>query len=125
MKKLMMVCVLFCAGIVYANAQQGMRMDNYAERNQKMVDVLAQKLKLTSAQKVQVDSIFSQQGASMMKMRGEANGDRSQMREKMMGLRTESDKKINAVLNDEQKTAYKAWQDERKAAMEQRRKDNN
>lgn len=125
MKKLMMVCVLFCAGIVYANAQQGMRMDNYAERNQKMVDMLAQKLKLTSAQKVQVDSIFSQQSASMMKMRGEANGDRSQMREKMMGLRTESDKKINAVLNDEQKTAYKAWQDERKATMEQRRKDNN
>ncbi|MGY3055339.1 protein CpxP [Pedobacter sp. UYEF25] len=127
MKKLMMICAILCAGVIYANAQQnGGRMGGTpAERTQKMVDMLAQKLKLTDAQKVQVDTIFSQQNASMMKMRGDGTGDRTEMREKMTALRDESDKKINAVLTDDQKTAYKAWQDERKAAMEQRRKDNN
>ena len=127
MKKLMMICAIVCAGVIYANAQQnGGRMGGTpAERTQKMVDMLAQKLKLSDAQKVQVDTIFSQQNAAMMKMRGDGTGDRTEMREKMTALRDESDRKINAVLTDDQKIAYKAWQDERKAAMEQRRKDNN
>ncbi|MET4081655.1 protein CpxP [Pedobacter sp. UYP30] len=126
MKKLMMICALFCSGILYANAQQaGDRMGNSAERTQKMVDMLTQKLKLTDEQKVKVDTIFSQQNAAMGKMWKDANGDRSQMRDKMMALRAESDKKINTVLTDDQKTAYKAWQDERKAAMEKRMKDKN
>ncbi|MBC7418165.1 MAG: hypothetical protein H7325_08435 [Pedobacter sp.] len=127
MKKLMMICAIVCAGVIYANAQQnGGRMGGTpAEKTQKMVDMLAQKLKLSDAQKVQVDTIFSKQNAAMMKMRGDGTGDRTEMREKMTALRDESDKKINAVLTDDQKIAYKAWQDERKAAMEQRRKDNN
>ena len=123
MKKLMMICAFMFAGIVYANAQQG-NGGNYAERTQKMIATLTEKLKLTDAQKVQVDTIFSQQNKAMMKMRADAGDDRSQMREKMMGLRAESDKKINAILNDEQKTTYKAWQDERTKAMEARRNGN-
>ena len=121
MKKLMMICALLCTGLFYANAQQG---GTPAERTQKMIQTLAEKLKLSDAQKVQVDTIFSQQNVAMMKIRTDAAGDRDAMREKYTALRAATDKKVADILTADQKVAYKAWQDERKAAMEQRRKDN-
>lgn len=118
----MMICALLCSGLFYANAQQG---GTPAERTQKMVKMLAEKLKLNDAQKVQMDTLFSQQNAAMLKIRADAAGDRDAMREKYTALRTATDKKVADMLTADQKVAYKAWQDERKAAMEQRRKENN
>ncbi len=118
----MMICALLFSVITYANAQQGGgRMGGTPEeRAKKMVDMLAEKLKLSDDQKTKVTAIYTEQGTAMAKIREEANGDRDAMREKSMKLRKETDEKVTALLTDDQKTAYKAWQEEQRAAMQNR-----
>lgn len=113
MKKIIMAFVLFSGIAAFANAQG--KKTTSAEKAQKAVDVLTQKLSLTAEQKVKVSAILLSQAKSQDSIRAEAGAgaDMKSLRPKMMARQKASDKQINALLTEDQKTAYAALKAER------------
>ncbi|WP_316792496.1 Spy/CpxP family protein refolding chaperone [Pedobacter frigoris] len=127
MKKLLIICGLLFSVITFAQAQdgQGQRqggrgMGTPEERAKRQVDNLTEKLKLTEDQKTKVTAIYAEQGASMKKLREEANGDRDAMMASMTKLNDATDAKINALLTDDQKKAFTTLKEERKEQQKKR-----
>lgn len=80
----------------------------------RQLQMLTERLSLTSDQQAQVKTILAEQHQKMQALR-ESGGppDRAQMR----AIREDSDGKINALLNGDQKAKFAEWQKERSARM--------
>ncbi|MCB0283433.1 MAG: hypothetical protein KDF60_12695 [Calditrichaeota bacterium] len=78
---------------------------------------LKQKLELSDQQADQIRTILEEQRDQFEKLREEAGGDRSQMRERFMQVREETDSKIKDILDDDQKEKYGQIQEERRERM--------
>lgn len=125
MKKLLIICGLLFSVITFANAQDGQGrggrgMGTPEERAKRQTEKLAEKLKLTEDQKAKVSVIYTEQGASMAKLREDAKGDRAAMMASMSKANEEADAKVTALLNDDQKKAFATWKEERKDMMKKR-----
>ncbi|TKC08766.1 hypothetical protein [Pedobacter frigoris] len=126
MKKLLIICGLLFSVVTFAQAQdgqgqrQGRGMGTPEERAKRQVDNLTEKLKLTEDQKTKVTAIYAEQGASMKKLRGEANGDRDVMMASMTKLNDATDVKITTLLTDDQKKAFTTLKEERKEQQKKR-----
>jgi periplasmic protein CpxP/Spy len=86
---------------------------------ERQLQMLSERLSLTSDQQAQVKTILAEQREKMEALRQSNSGappDRAQMK----AIRDESDGKISALLNDDQKTKFAEWQKERDARMAQR-----
>lgn len=99
---------------VQSFAQMG---GNPQDRLKKTLEDYKTRLKLTDAQFARVDSILTVQMKETMKIREEANGDFSAMREKMAPIREKTDKGIEVLLTEEQKPEYKKILEERAERM--------
>ena len=127
MKKVLMICGLLFSVITFANAQEGQGqrqggrgMGTPEERAKRQTEQLAEKLKLTDDQKAKVAVIYTEQAASMTKVREEAKGDRAAMMAAMAKANEATDAKVTALLNEDQKKAFATWQEERKEMMKKR-----
>jgi protein CpxP len=127
MKKVLMICGLLFSVITFANAQEGQGqrqggrgMGTPEERAKRQTEQLAEKLKLTDDQKAKVSVIYTEQAASMSKVREEAKGDRAVMMAAMAKANEATDAKVTALLNEDQKKAFATWQEERKEMMKKR-----
>lgn len=127
MKKVLMICGLLFSVITFANAQEGQGqrqggrgMGTPEERAKRQTEQLAEKLKLTDDQKAKVAVIYTEQAASMTKVREEAKGDRAAMMAAMAKANEATDAKVTALLNEDQKKTFATWQEERKEMMKKR-----
>jgi protein CpxP len=127
MKKVLMICGLLFSVVTFANAQEGQGqrqggrgMGTPEERAKRQTEQLAEKLKLTDDQKAKVSVIYTEQAASMSKVREEAKGDRAVMMAAMAKANEATDAKVTALLNEDQKKAFATWQEERKEMMKKR-----
>jgi protein CpxP len=83
---------------------------------ERQLQMLTERLSLTSDQQTQVKTILADQHQKMQALRDSSSGappDRAQME----SIRNDSDSKINALLNDDQKTKFAEWQKERNSRM--------
>ncbi len=87
------------------------------------LEMMKERLKLTSDQEDKIRAIYKEQFAKMREMRDKMmeSGDRSAMREQMRKLREETDAKILELLDDTQKAEYKKMQEEMREKMRRRR----
>jgi hypothetical protein len=84
------------------------QIHHQVQREQAFTDEHVQnKLKLTDAQKSEIDGIISESRGKMQSIREESQGNFEVMRTKMTELRKETVSKIEAKLTDEQKATYK------------------
>ena len=127
MKKLLIICGLLLSVVTFAQAQEGQGqrqggrgMGTPEERAKRQTEQLTEKLKLTDDQKAKVSAIYTEQAASMTKLREEAKGDREVMMAAMTKANEATDVKITALLNDDQKKAFATWKEERKELMKKR-----
>jgi periplasmic protein CpxP/Spy len=111
---IMLVTLILFTMSIQSFAQMG---GNPQDRLKKNLEDYKTRLKLTDAQFTKVDSILTSQMNEMTKIREEANGDFSAMREKMTPLREKTDKSVEALLTDEQKVEFKKILDERAERM--------
>ena len=109
-----LVAVLFLAVSAQSFAQMG---GNPQDRLKKTLEDYKTRLKLTDSQFTKVDSILNAQMKDIMKIREEAGGDFSAMREKMVPVREKTDKEIELLLTDDQKVEYKKMLEERAERM--------
>ena len=79
------------------------------EMEQKRLEMMTKKLKLTSDQQTKIKALLDDQHAQM-----KADG------EKRRALREETDKKIKDLLTDEQKTEYTKMEEHRHKRMKER-----
>lgn len=114
---IMLSMLVFLFMSVQSFAQMG---GNPQDRLKKTLEDYKTRLKLTEAQFTKVDSILNAQMKEIMKIREEANGDFSSMREKMAPVREKTDKAVEALLTDEQKPEFKKILEERAQRMQQR-----
>ncbi|MDE1177720.1 MAG: hypothetical protein PW789_14135 [Edaphobacter sp.] len=84
------------------------------------LDMLTQKLSLTSDQQTQVKAILDDQGKQMQALREDTSTSREEKRPKMMAIRKSSQDKIRATLTDDQKTKYDAMIAEMQQRMQNR-----
>ena len=92
----------------------------------RQLQMLTERLSLTSDQQAQVKTILTDQRQKMEELRksssaSDASGQAAPpRREQMEAIRNDTDSKITALLNDDQKTRYAAMQQQRKERMERR-----
>ena len=84
------------------------------------LEMLTQKLNLTTDQQTQVKAIDEDAGKQMMAVRNDTSLSQDDKRTKMMGIRKSSQDKIRALLTDDQKTKYDAMQAEMREKMKER-----
>jgi protein CpxP len=106
-----------------APAQQG-QMGGGGGRGRGMegrqLEMLTQKLNLTTDQQAKVKAIDEDTGKQMMALRNDTSLSQDDRRAKMMDIRKSSQDKIRAVLTDDQKTKYDAMQAEMRERMKER-----
>lgn len=123
MRKLLIICGLLFSMVTFAQAQDGPArrgMGTPEERAKRQTEQLAEKLKLTEDQKTKVAVIYTEQAASMTKLREEAKGDRETMMAAMTKANEATDAKITTLLTEDQKKAFATWKEERKEMMKKR-----
>ncbi|MGD9899763.1 MAG: hypothetical protein AB7T22_11625 [Calditrichaceae bacterium] len=89
------------------------------ETNNRELQNLKEKLKLTDDQVIQIEPIIEAQQAEMEKMREENSGDRREMMMKMQTIMKVYENKIKEVLSDEQKELYDKYLEEKRSSMQQ------
>ncbi|MEG9435813.1 hypothetical protein JAO29_06510 [Edaphobacter sp. HDX4] len=85
----------------------------------RQLEMMTQKLNLTTDQQTQIKAIQSDTMKQMMALREDTSLSQADKQSKMMDLRTASQSKIRAVLTDEQKPKF----DEMQAQMRERMKE--
>jgi Spy/CpxP family protein refolding chaperone len=85
----------------------------------RQLEMMTQKLNLTTDQQTQIKAIQSDTMKQMMALREDTSLSQADKQSKMMDLRTTSQSKIRAVLTDEQKPKF----DEMQAQMRERMKE--
>ena len=93
---------------------------NTAERQGKMLDMMAQKLNLSDQQKDQLKPIFAERREKMQALR--ASGDRPmQKKQEAKSVMEDSDAKIKGILNADQWTQYQQLKAQMRQEMKERR----
>jgi hypothetical protein len=87
------------------------------ERAQRQTELLAERLKLTGAQKDGVQRVLTEQMETFRKLRsGDSDtprpATRGEWRQRVAAIRTETDQKLAGVLNDEQMSSYRQFVEE-------------
>lgn len=91
-----------------------------ADMQAHQLEMLTNRLNLTSDQQTQIKSIQDDNRQQMMTVRNDSSLSQDQRRSKMMDIRKSSQDKIRALLTDEQKTKYDAMQAEMRERMKNR-----
>lgn len=107
------VCMFMFAGILFANAQGGMRR-TAEERTKRVVDTLASVLKLDQEHQAQVNTIYLDYNKAWDKLREGGRPDQSAMQK----IIEDRDEKLKKVLTADQ---FKKLKDEIEPAMRPRR----
>jgi Spy/CpxP family protein refolding chaperone len=96
-------------------SQEQQRMDP-AQRIERQVTMLTERLQLTPDQTGQVRAILTREQEQMraqMEQRGQQSGqNREAVMERMRALRERTDQQINAALTEQQRAAYQALREE-------------
>ena len=118
MKKFLFVIVCFLGVSLAVSAQPGgnrNRTPQSPEDNAKrLTEMLKTKLNLTSDQIAPVDSVNLVIAKAQAKLRENANGDRSSMREEFQKLEGQRVEAFGKILTDEQQQVYKKFMEERR-----------
>ena len=87
--------------------ERGQRMDP-AQRVDRRVGMLTERLQLSPAQATQVRQILTQESEQMRVIfeKGQAGADRESLRPQMQSLRQDTEKRIDAVLTEQQRKTY-------------------
>lgn len=87
--------------------ERGQRMDP-AQRIERRVSMMTERLQLSSAQATQVRQILTQESEQMRAIfeKGQNGGDREALRPEMQAVREGTEKKIDAVLTESQRKSY-------------------
>ena len=83
------------------------------EMAKRQAERMTQELGLSADQTAKVQQILLARGQEMQAMRGQATGDRSQMREQMQASRTKYDTQFKEVLTADQYTKYTSMEGSR------------
>lgn len=86
----------------------------------RIVQMMAQRLKLSDDQVSRIRPIVADQMSQMMAIRGDSSVAPRDRMAKMMSLRAETSAKIKPILNPDQRTQYEAMQQEQMNRMRQR-----
>ncbi len=87
--------------------------------NNKELQNLKEKLKLTDDQVIQIEPIIEAQQAEMEKMREDNSGDKREMMMNMRTIMKVYENQIKEVLSDEQKELYDKYLEEKRSSMQQ------
>lgn len=109
MKKILMVAValVISSGVFAQGGGQRMQMtpEQQKEMIKQRIDAMDKVVKLTDAEKVKVDSLFTDANKKMQALYT-PDGDREQMRANMTKIREEQNTKLKAILGDERYKKY-------------------
>jgi len=114
MKSIQSILVLFVAVLLMSTTTYAQRPNApRTDRGNKMVEMMAKELDLSDTQAEQIKVIHEGFSEKMRSMRGQANGDKTAMREEMQKVVEEREIAINNVLNEEQRTKLAAMKADR------------
>jgi Spy/CpxP family protein refolding chaperone len=101
--------------------QRGERMDP-AQRLERRVGTLTERLSLSTQQASQVRQILTKENEQMQALRqkAEAGADRESLRPEMQSIRQRTDQQIEGVLTDKQRTTYRELRESMRKEREKR-----
>jgi Spy/CpxP family protein refolding chaperone len=117
MKKLFVTAVLFAAAATFAAAQQR-NIPSVEERAKNQTERIDRLVKLTDAQKAQIQAIDLEFAKQMDRQMRGSNSDRNAMRAKIQEINGTRDKKYKETLTDEQ---FKKYSEDRAKREQQQR----
>lgn len=101
--------------------QRRERMDP-AQRVERRVGILTERLQLSGQQATQIRQILTQEQTQVQALRQKAEGgtDREGLRSEMRAIRQRTEQQIDGVLTAQQRTTYNALREEMRKQREQR-----
>ena len=99
---------------------QGQSGGRMAGMQGRQLEMMTQKLNLTTDQQTQIKAIQSDTMKQMMALREDTSLSQTDKQSKLMDLRTASQSKIRAVLTDEQKPKFDEMQTQMRERMKER-----
>ncbi len=104
-----------------ARPQRGPRMDP-AQRIERRVSMLTERLQLSQQQATQVRAILTQEQSQVKALRDKAQGsaDRESMRSEMQSIRQRTEQQIDGVLSAQQRVTYTQLRQEMQKRRDER-----
>ena len=92
---------------------RGERVDP-AQRLERRVNMLTERLQLSTQQAAQVRQVLTQEQTQVQALRQKAEGgaDREELRSEMQSIRQRTEQQIEAVLTEQQRTTYRALREQ-------------
>ncbi len=114
MRSIKSILALFVAVLLMSTTTYAQRPSAPgADRGSKMVEMMTNELGLSDAQIERITVIHDEFTEKMRAMRGNANGDRTAMRDEMQKAAKEREAAINNVLTEEQRTKWTEMKEQR------------
>lgn len=118
------MAILIASTTAFAQGQRDGRQPRElpdAERIEKMVENLTEKLSLSEDQKVKIQDLYTSHYEKVAELRETYGDDRETQRAERKNLRSELEESITALITDEQNTAYEELKKERSTKRKKRR----